>query len=601
MRIHKLWPTWAAAGGLVLIFIGERVIGGSGAERIALSGIGGAAVLAAAIVRFVELAGAPEDRRKILGLLAFSTALVAIGMLLYAPLPLFLSGDGHQKLKGVLWAAWPIVTACGLLPMLMIELAVAPTALTERYEERRVKRAFERGLSLALLLAVVFFVNYLADRHEWKADLTYGKTAQASDATRQVVRDLTKPVKVILFFPRANEVAEALDPYMKSLAAGSSQLTIERVDQALAGQLATDVGVTENGYVAVQCDKLNEKVRIGTTLKNAKSALKTFDTSFAAAVIKVTRPKNVAYFTVGHGERSTDPDSQDTRPSLAALKSQLRANQYDVKPLGIAEGLGAQVPDDATLIFVMGPEKPFSPEETRSLKNALKRGIRILIALESEREGEPMKELLEALGLEFHKERLVNDRAYVRVTQTEADQEYVYTNKYSSHASVTTMTRNASRLATLFAHTGSLDKLATPPAGMRVDMVLNSLDDTFEDRNGNLKMDAGEKRQSFGLAAAVVRTSTTPNVLETRAFVIADVDPFAEPYVRFQGNPYLVADIVYWLRDLKDPVLPNVSEEDVRLVHKKDEDAAWFYSTTLGVPALVLALGFIKKKKGRRR
>jgi hypothetical protein len=99
----------------------------------------------------------------------------------------------------------------------------------------------------------------------------------------------------------------------------------------------------------------------------------------------------------------------------------------------------------------------------------------------------------------------------------------------------------------------------------------------------------------------VVRTSTAGAEDETRVFVLSDVDVLTDKYVKFQGNPYLVGDIVYWLRDVKEPVLPTVSESDVRIVHKRDEDALWFYSTTLGVPALVLLAGLVISGRRRRR
>ena len=599
-RIHKLWPTWAVVVGLLLVFAGERILSGYSEQRVAVSALGGLTVLVAALVRIMEHGRMGEREKGVHRLLVLSTAGVVAALLLYAPIPLALTGEAHAKLRAVLWALWPIALACSIAPMIGIELAVAPVAQIDRYELRRVRRAFERGLGLGLLVSVMFLLNFLADRHDVKADLSFGQKTEASEGTRQVVRDLTKPVRVVLFFPRANEVAEVLEPYVDSLERLGDKLEIERVDQALSPQVATETGVTENGYVTLSSDKIHEKVRIGTKLRNAKSSLKTFDSSFAAALIKVTRPKSVAYFTAGHGERLLDSSAEDKRPNLASLKRQLKDNQYEVKPLGVAEGLGSEVPRDASLVFIIGPEKAFLPEEVRAIQDAIKRGVRFLIAADTDGEGEPLKEILATLGLELDKTVLVNDRAFVRVTQTDADRTFVYSNRYSSHASVTTMTRNSDRLATLFAKAGSISKLGAPPPNGHVDIVLNSLDGTFADKNGNLQLDApDETRKAYGLAAAVTRTGTTGKD-EMRAFVVSDADVFCEPYVRFQGNPYFIGDVVYWLRDVKEPVLPTVSEEDVRIVHKRDEDMIWFYSTTLGVPALVLLTGFVGVKRRRR-
>ncbi len=601
-RIHAAWPTPALGLGLVLVFVGERVLDGMNPESGVVAALGGGALLAALAARLGALGSAPEGQGAVRRWLLLSTLGVVLSMAVYGAVAhLVPSGDGAQRLRGVLHALWPILLVVSAAPLAAIEIAVLPAARVPRYELRRVRAALERGLAFGLLLSVGFLANWLASRHEWKVDLSSGKKAEATAPTRGLVRDLTQPVKVTLFYARADEVGDELERYFDSLRSEGSSLEVSRIDHALAGTRASDAGVSENGYVAVSHDKTHEKIRVGTDPRSARSALRNFDANFAKALVKVSRSTAVAYFTVGHDERRTDPSSEDPRPSLRLLGQQLKANQYEVKTLGVADGLASEIPKDAAIVFVMGPEKPFLPEETATLVRALKRGVRMLIALEGEREAETLEPLLSALGLRFDPTLLANERAFVRVSNTEADRRMVYSNRYSSHASVTTMTRHSTKLATLFAGTGSLERLEPPPPGMRADLVLTALDATFRDTNGNLTRDEGERQESFGLAAAVVRTSTAGAEDETRVFVLSDVDVLTDKYVKFQGNPYLVGDIVYWLRDVKEPVLPTVSESDVRIVHKRDEDALWFYSTTLGVPALVLLAGLVISGRRRRR
>jgi hypothetical protein len=47
--------------------------------------------------------------------------------------------------------------------------------------------------------------------------------------------------------------------------------------------------------------------------------------------------------------------------------------------------------------------------------------------------------------------------------------------------------------------------------------------------------------------------------------------------------------------------LSTQTEEDVRIVHKKDEDAVWFYASTLGMPVLVAGLGLVMTRGRKRR
>lgn len=600
-RIHELWPSWALLGGLVALFAGERVFSGDETMRLVFAGVAALSILAAAGARFKELTSAPPGKRPVATLLFATTAGVALGAALYALIPLAFAGDAGKDARTILWALFPIVLISGAAPLAAMEIATAPAAYIDRYEVRRVRHAFERGLSLALLVSVLFLANYLANRHEEKWDLSYGQRTLAGEQTQHAVRDLGAPVKVTLFFSRANEVAEVLEPYFDSLRHQSSHLTVERVDQALAGQLAKDMGVTENGYITVSQEKVSEKIRIGEKMSSARSALRKLDSSFLTALIKVTRQKKIAYFTTGHQERSASPDSKDTRSPTKLLKQLLETNQYTIKPLGLAEGLADKVPEDATMVFIIGPEKPFSEAELRALGEALDRGVRVFAALEAEREGDPLAGFLGSLGLRFEKTLLANERTNIPFTRTEADRTSIWSNRYSSHESVTTMTRN-DKLATAFSKAGHLVKAEKLPERTKVDMVLTAIDDTFADLNGNNTFDKeSEKKQAFGLAAAITRTSTTGKKSdESRIFVVADGDVFADELIKFEGNVKLLADIVYWLRAVEEPVVPAVTAEDVQIVHKKEEDALWFYSSTLGVPLLVFGLGVIITR-GRRR
>jgi len=41
------------------------------------------------------------------------------------------------------------------------------------------------------------------------------------------------------------------------------------------------------------------------------------------------------------------------------------------------------------------------------------------------------------------------------------------------------------------------------------------------------------------------------------------------------------------------------SSEDIKIIHRKEEDVAVFYGTTFGVPLLVLGLGWLAQRRRR--
>lgn len=588
--VHRSLPTFVVLTGLALLFLGEQAFAESGTIRTVLSGAGALAVLAAAVYRIAEAARASEDRRPVAFAFAGTTAGVLLAVGLYG-VALFMGGS-----QPLTHALWPLALTLSLTPLLAIELAVFPMRNLPFYERAGVAQAQRRGTGLALLLASAVLGNFVATRHDVEARLASSARATASDATKRAVRELTKPIEVTLFWSGSNEVGDLVESYFEPLEDLNPQLSVERKDHALATARAQAVGVVENGWVAVSHDKVHEKIRVGAKIRAARSALRRLDREVLEALLKVSVRKRVAYFTAGHGERSLRrKDKDDPRSPLTLLRRQLEAWQFEVKPFGVSEGSTQAVPEDASLVVVAGATKAFLPAELE----VLDRARRILVLLDGENGAVSPDALIAPWGLGFDPIILANARSNAPLTRTRADRTSIWTNRYSSHPSLTTMSRN-SRLATVLGRSGALQKQPVEPVRGKTDIVLTAVDDTFADRNGNLERDPDEPTANFPLAAAVTETSTQGASAERRAFVLADVDLFSDELLEVvQGNFYLFRDIIAWLQIDEDPIVPSVSEKDVKIVHQAEEDAVLFYGTTFGVPLLILGLGFLATRRRR--
>lgn len=603
-RIHKAFPTPLAIAAVVIAFLGERAFGGDETLRAGFAGAAGLALAGAVVVRLQEFLAADAAKRPVARSLLLTTGGVAVALVLYGLGAAVFTEDGasHTRIRSVLSGLWPSVLVVSLAPLVALELAVAPSAFIATYEHARVRKVTQRATALALFVVALFLGNFLAHRHETKLDLSAGHRTVASAATTRTVRDLTKKVEVVLFYPRANEVSERLRRYFEPLAAGNENLSVRVVDFALAGERAKDAKVTENGYVAVFSEGANDKIRVGEKARSARSALRRFDTNFLKSLVKVTTQSRVVYFSAGHGERATGTrDKDDKRASLKLVKQQLEAWQFTIKTWSAGDGATDQVPDDADVLFVMGPERPFFPAEIETLKRATERGVRLFIALEAEREGTALDPLLSALGLGFDRTVLAHEQNYVRLTRTKADRTLLATDKFTSHASVTTLTRQ--RQPVVFDKTGALraDKAGALPR-VKTEMVIHATKGAFADVDGDLDFDAGEPQEKFGLAAAVTRTSTTgKRDDEARIYVLSDVDAVADTIFRnLATNRFLFRDAVAWLaRDVEAVAPPVIEDEDVKIVHKKEEDAFVFYGTTFGLPFLVLGVGWLRNRRRR--
>ncbi len=81
--------------------------------------------------------------------------------------------------------------------------------------------------------------------------------------------------------------------------------------------------------------------------------------------------------------------------------------------------------------------------------------------------------------------------------------------------------------------------------------------------------------------------------------MFADVDLASDLLIRNRANQGALQDALAWLAAEALPAGLPESEEDVRIRHASADDWLWFYLPVLGVPALVLAIGLVRTRRGR--
>jgi len=347
----------------------------------------------------------------------------------------------------------------------------------------------------------------------------------------------------------------------------------------------------------------------------------------------------------------------------------LQKQNLTLKDLGLGQGLASEVPDDADVVLVLGPSEPFAAEEISALTRYADRGGHLFIAFEPdanpaqigtpgdaaaappaspagsaapapapaasaankkgassekpipELPAEPAPSWAAALAniaqLTYTPTVLANDHAHVRLSFNNSDQVRLISNSFSSHAAVSTLSRNSSQLAVVLFGTGSLERASNATA--KIDFAMRAPSGSFGDRNKNYVQDKdSEKTGSFNLAAAVSRPlagapaapapdkdkkpgDKKPESKEMRAFVVADSDAFGDLVMsNVRGNQVFLADAVRWLVGEASFAGAETSEEDVRIETTKQQDLSWFYATIFGAPCLVLAAGVVVSRRSRR-
>jgi hypothetical protein len=593
--------------GMLLVFVGERLVG-SGGTRTALSAIG-ALLIVAATARRAMLMGREKDERKATERILVNLYLVGIVALAmyFAQSDLLSLDKSSPKLTGALGALWPALWVASAIPILLVEMAYAAVARAPRLELARIRDALYAGLGLAGALVFVFSITYVASERDSKVDLSYFRTAKAGEATKKLVASLDAPVEVDLFFPSANEVRGQVEGYFQELAKESKLLEIHRYDHAIDPLKAKELGVTSNGVVVIKKGGKKELLSVGLELEAARTQLANLDKDINKRLVQVAKPQRTVYLSSGHGERTDAPTGGDTdkRGTIRDLRELLVQQGYLVRNLGAADGLAADVPSDAALILTIGPQKPFLPEEIAAMERWLDKGGRWFLALDPE--NGDMKQLTELLALKYTPVTLANDQVYARKSYQAGDKANIATGSYSSHASVTTLSHLGMRAPMIFVGAGPLEEIAAKdrPANRKdlsVDFTVRSHMATWNDVDGNFQLDAPkEHRQIWNLGAAVVRKKPGNKPTdETRALVLGDSDGLTDGVVGNPGNAYYVIDGVKWLLGDESLAGEVSSEVDVPVTHTRKQDVVWFYSTIFLAPILALGAGWLAVSRRRR-
>jgi ABC-2 type transport system permease protein len=219
------------------------------------------------------------------------------------------------------------------------------------------------AIALAGLMAVL---NLIVFDHNLRIDLTPTKRFTLSGFDRRVLDNLNQDVKVMCFIRSEDPEYKELEDLLFRVAAYTPRVAYQIVDVNKAPGLARQYGVSSYGEVVVESEGRRRD------FDNARSDI------LIPAILETTHASNKKiYFTAGHGERDVfDTNREQGYSSLSGL---LQQNNYQLDNLSL---FASGVPDDASMLIVLGPRKDFLPEELASLAQYLARGGHLIVMLD---------------------------------------------------------------------------------------------------------------------------------------------------------------------------------------------------------------------------
>ena len=523
--------------------------------------------------------------------------LIGLGLVTALTLDRVPAGDDGRTVVLVQVAA-ALLIGLSIVPLWTVERvrAASPVMLSTS----RVKAAGQGGLSLGLALALLFPVNHLASANNVRWDHSYFKTASPGEVTLATIANLDEPIQAWLFFPTTSDVTQEVRTYFDQIT--HPNLEIRYVDQALETALAKDLRIQKNGAIALVRgsgdDKQIQRIRLGDELAKAERKLKKLDQEVSKALLKLATDPRQAYVTVGHGEMYWKK-SGDVLPArtIEGMKSELKRLNFKVSELGAAQGLASEVPEDAELVIVMGPTEAFLEEELVALDAYRQRGGALWVAMDPGGKAD-LGPLLEPIGLAYDGTAMLVGTTNVWVaTRRVTDRYNIFTNKTSTHPSVTTLSRNSKTRALLTPLAAPLKVLDDAPH--KVEITVRSLAEVWLDTVPNVRFDGAiEEKKGWPLSAAVTGGEDEQAF---RVLVTGDATWASDLVLPLSmGNQEFLRDGLSWLVDEPSQSGTVNNESDVKIRHTKGDDAWLFYGTTLVIPVALLGFGLLRVRSRRK-
>jgi hypothetical protein len=239
-----------------------------------------------------------------------------------------------------------------------------------------------------LLLTFLGGLNYLASDHAWRLDLTRYRRYSLSPETRSYLRDLRRPVHLVVTSTSGTNPVE-ITPEVRGLLSeyvyateGSRDgaVTVEYVDVYFDRRKVERYGIDQAGAILLRCGDNRTLLTLKDLYRFDQGRRQAFvgEQAVTAAILDVSNPEpKQVYFLVGHGEMR--PDDPDPVRGLSAARDFLRQHDFAVGTLELE--VARQIPANAALLVLVNPQSRYTAREQELLRQYLGAGAGRLLLL----------------------------------------------------------------------------------------------------------------------------------------------------------------------------------------------------------------------------
>lgn len=231
------------------------------------------------------------------------------------------------------------------------------------YSARRTFQLIFTGSGLLAMLSVLVVASYV---YNVRFDLSTGARFTLSDHGRRVLEAVEQPIKVTAFI----RTEDARNPILKDLLWQVSRqqplIEYDVIDINRNPALASSYGVDAYGATVVESEDRRSDFSHPS------------EEQLTAAILTVLQKPKKVYALRGHGECSTQ--NTDRRVGCSLVREAMAEAAYSLDELQLIGG--QQVPEDAGVVMILGPEGDLLSEEVSALEGWLDRGGDLLVLID---------------------------------------------------------------------------------------------------------------------------------------------------------------------------------------------------------------------------
>jgi len=449
-------------------------------------------------------------------------------------------------------------------------------------------RTAVHGVNSAILtiafLGILVFVNLLLSRHNHRFDFTEGGIYTLSPQTTKVISSLNKEVKMTAFFQ--TEAPEKAD--FQTLADGylglTDKLELNFVDPDKSPAITKQYGIKTYGTVAIESGSNETKINNPT------------EDNLTNGILKILQDrKKTIYFLQGHGERDTTSSGKE---DYSQAKAALEKDGHTVKNLLLLQT--AEIPQDADLVLISGPQKPLVDKEEELLEAYLNKGGAVILLADPQTDP-GLKTLLRKWGIELRNDLIIDPLSKLFGGDFAAP----IVNSFAQHEIFKDF-----GLSVIFPLLRSV--AIKQSDDVRTVELFKSGQNSWGETNvedGKVQFDKGQDTQGPVMAAVIATkkiNSSSKNedksseeadskekTKEGRLIVIGDSDFANNSYFGFSGNGDLFLNIASWMVEEKNRISIRPKEKKSNPIQlTRAQGTLIFLVTVIIVPGATLFAGF---------